>query len=172
MLYPIVANQQGGAFCNCCGASRQSLEGAGRDNKLVIDRIDNEKGYWIQNSKTGEIRPRLDNLELACKGCNNTKDVDAPKVEDRAMTPEMVVNRRSEPFFRKWIRGEVETHGKIEYDDAVNSGAEFIQVSTEATKNYLKKMLSKLGEYELGWGMGGGTFIYLNGKAPKDKPRD
>lgn len=167
----MVAQQQGGSFCNECGATRRSLEACKRDSRLVIDRIDNTMGYYVQDKKTGEIKPRMNNLQLACKSCNNKKDRDNPKVEDRKMTPEMVVNRRAEPFFRKWIRGQIESNGKIEYDDAVNSGAEFIGISTETAKNYLKKLLSNVGDYEIGWGMNGGTYIYERGMAPVDSPR-
>ena len=171
ILYPIIENEQGGSFCNICGATPNSLEANNRDSKLVIDRIDNEMGYYIQNRDTGKMIPRLANLQLACKSCNNTKDRNNPKVEDRKMTPEMVVNRRAEPFFRKWVRGRIEEDGKLEFDDAVNSGAEFIEISTETTKNYLKKMLSSVGDYEIGWGQNGGTFIYEKGQAPKDSAR-
>ncbi len=170
-LYPIIEDKQGGSFCNICGALPSSLEANNRDYKLVIDRIDHEKGYFLQNHDTGELTPRLDNLQLACKSCNNTKDRNRPKVEDRKMTPEMIVNRRAEPFFRKWVRGKIEEDGKIEYDEAVNAGAEFVEISTETTKNYLKKMISSVGDYEIGWGQNGGTFIYEKGTAPRDSPR-
>lgn len=170
-LYPIIENEQGGSFCNICGATPRSLEANNRDSKLVIDRIDNEKGYFLQDSNTGKISPRMDNMQLACKSCNNTKDRNKPKVEDRKMTPEMVVNRRAEPFFRKWVRGKIEEDGKLEYDEAVNAGAEFVEISTETTKNYLKKMISSVGDYEIGWGQNGGTFIYEKGNAPRDSAR-
>lgn len=166
-LYPQICQHQGSAFCNICGATRQSLEACKRDSKLVIDRIDNTKGYWIQDSSTGAVTPNWNNLQLACKGCNNTHNAKQPTVEDRKMTPEMMVNRRAEPFFRKYIHGIIEEKGKIEYDDAVNSGAEFVGISTETTKNYLKKMLSSAGDYEIGWGKDGGTFIYEKGMSPK-----
>ena len=169
-LYPQIAQLQGAAFCNVCGATRQSLEACRRDSKLVIDRKDNTKGYWLQNDKTGEVKPYWDNLQLACKGCNNTHNADQPKVEDRKMTPEMAVNRAKEPFFRKWVHGIVDSEGCIEYQDCVDSGAEFVGVSTEATKNYLKKMLSKrAGDYEIGWGKNGGTYIYEKGMSPKSR---
>jgi|TARA_B110001454_G_scaffold48987_1_gene48184 hypothetical protein len=170
-VYPIVEDKQGGSFCNICGAEPKSLEANGRDPKLIIDRIDNEKGYYNQDKYTGKLTVRLDNLQLACRSCNNTKDRNKPKVEDRKMTPEMVVNRRAEPFFRKWVHGRIEEDGKLEYDEAVNAGAEFIEISTETTKNYLKKMISSAGDYEIGWGQGGGTFIYEKGTAPRDSAR-
>ncbi len=167
-LYPQIAQMQDGAYCNNCGATRRSLEACNRDSKLVIDRKDNTKGYYLQDPVTGTITPNWSNLQLCCKGCNNTHNAKQPTVEDRKMTPEMAVNRAKEPFFRKWVHGIVDSEGCIEYEDCVNSGAEFVGVATETTTNYLKKMLSKrAGDYEIGWGKNGGTYIYEKGMSPK-----
>ena len=173
IVYPLLKEQQKGEYCNVCKRTKDDLKNDKQSSKLVIDRKDNTKGYFIQDSTTGGTTPRLNNLQLACYSCNNKKDQNKPKVEDRKMTPEMVVNRRAEPFFRKWVRGIIESEGKIEYDDAVSSGAEFIGIHVETTKNYLKKMLSsRYGDYEIGWGKGGGTYIYEKGKSPKSLEED
>ena len=74
-------------------------------------------------------------------------------------------------FKRETFNVKKDEVNKIEYDEAVNAGAEFVEISTETTKNYLKKMISSVGDYEIGWGQNGGTFIYEKGTAPRDSPR-
>jgi len=167
-LYPIIAESQGGAFCNHCGATRRSLEANEKDSTLIVDRMDNHQGYWIQDRKTGDKKPRLDNLQLVCRGCNKSKEYDRPAITERPMTPEMVVNMSKEPFFRKWVRGKIESSKghRLEYEEAVDSGAEFIGISVETAKRYIRKLISKSGGYELGWGQNGGTYIYEKGNNP------
>lgn len=172
ILYPQIAEQQGGAFCNHCGATRRSLEVNSMDSKLIVDRIDNEQGYWIQNMDSGKKIPRFANLQLVCKGCNKRKEYQKPTVTERPMTPEMIVNNSKEPFFRKWVHGIIESEGKLEYEEAIDSGAEFVGISIETAKRYIRKMISKSGDYELGWGRNGGTFIYERGMGPQSTPYD
>lgn len=172
ILYPKIVEHQGGSFCNNCGATRRSLEANKRDSKLIVDRKNNQQGYWIQDQRTGAKIPRIKNLQLVCKGCNKRKEYEKPLITERPMTPEMVVNNSKEPFFRKYIHGIIDIKGKIEWEDAVDGGAEFIGISVETAKRYLRKMVSSKGDYELGWGQNGGHFIYEKGMGPNSTPYD
>lgn len=172
LLYPNVAKQQGGAFCNHCGATKRSLKKVGKDSKFIIDRKNRKAGYWLQDTVSGKVTPNIKNLQLVCKGCNKRKEYERPRQkppEDRPMTPEMMVNRSKEPYFRKWVHGIIEVEGKLEWDEAVESGAEFVGVSIPTTRRYLKKMVSKSGDYILGPGKNGGTYLYDKQKVQEQK---
>ena len=159
-LYPKVVEKQGGLeFCNGCGLSLRQLQLWDREPLLVIDRIDNTGDY------------RLENCQLLCKSCNKKKNPIKPRIFERAITPEMIKNMKGEPMFRRWLCGEILKRRHIPYEEAVGSGAEFCELSTETIKRYLKKMLSQTGSYELGWASGGSVDIYEKGDAPdQDDP--
>ena len=155
-LYPQILAKQDGEFCNICGLSLRQLELWGRTKQLVIDRIDNNSDY------------RIENCQLICKSCNRKKNPHRLVVYQRELTPEMIKNIKGEPTFRRWLVGQICTHRHISYEDTVSSGAEFCGLSTETIKRYMRKLLSKEGMYELGWAQNQEIHIYEKGDAPED----
>lgn len=155
-FYPQIAERQRGEYCNMCGLTSHTLKMWGRsDPVLLIDHIDN-------NNKNNVIT----NLQFLCRSCNRLKDPHKPRILERPMTPEMAVNKKSEPYFRNWLFGKIMESGHFPYQEAVNSGAEVCDISVETVKRYLRKCLSDEGLYELGWHQAGTVHIYEKGNAP------
>lgn len=139
MLYPFVVARQGGEFCVGCGRAKQGLIRDGHKAEFCLDCIDNSGDH-----------SKVENLQLLCHSCNTTKNHPLTDVPfHRSATPEMIVGKRYEGDFRRWVAGffmENENAG-LEYDFLVSSGAEKVSCSTETIKRYLKKMTSEQGMY-------------------------
>jgi hypothetical protein len=139
LVYPHVLARQGGEFCVGCGRDPSSLKRDGHKPEFCIDCVDNSGDH-----------SRIENLQLLCHSCNTKKnhpDTDIPF--HRTPTPEMVLGKRYESDFRRWIAGQFMENSNIglEYDFAVSSGAEKVGCSPETIKRYLKKMTSSEGMY-------------------------
>lgn len=131
--YPKIVIKQGGEYCFGCGIDIEKMD----EKLLMIDHIDN-------NNKNNII----ENLQLLCRACNRIKNPHRSQTFERAMTPEMLVNRKGEPRFRKWLFDFVLREHFIKWDEAINSGAEICQMSREAIKSYLFKCTSNAGIYD------------------------
>ena len=132
--------KQGGEYCILCNKDKSQLMQDGQTPRLCIDHINN-------NNSINEI----DNLQFLCHSCNTKKN--HPKTTEpfeRTQTPEMVLGKRYEKDFRRWVLGQFQENENIglEYSFLVNSGAEKVGCSTETIKRYLNKMTSKEGLYE------------------------
>lgn len=55
-----------GARCQCCGATRTDLDGAGNPVRIVVDHIRPISRFW-------ELRLDLNNLQILCDECNMGK---------------------------------------------------------------------------------------------------
>lgn len=141
-LYPLVAAQQGGEYCVFCNRDKTDLKNDGHKPEFCIDVDDNSHNHSKSN---------LRQMQLACHSCNTKKN--HPSIAEpyeRTATPEMILGKRYESDFRRWVSGffmENENIG-LSYSYLVNSGAEFVGCSTETIKRYLNKMTSTEGMYE------------------------
>lgn len=139
-IYPHVIAKQGGEFCVACGRDLEALKRDGHKPELCIDNFDNSGNH-----------KNIQNLQLLCHSCNTIKNHPQTSVPfHRSATPEMILGKRYEADFRRWVQGffmENENIG-LEYDHLVNSGAEKVNCSTETIKRYLRKMTSSEGIYE------------------------
>ena len=133
-----------GECCKFCGRSPPEV-------KLVIDHKDNDN----QNNN-------LSNVQLACRSCNYKKNPRRPLAmcvnkENNSRFDSISINQEKEPKFREYVYGEVQKTGSALWDDLVDAGAEFVGVSIETAKRYMRKMISKTGKLEkthtfsLGW---------------------
>ena len=155
-FYPECVEKQGGEYCKKCGLTPDELRKWGRSEPvLLLDHKDN-------NNKNNEP----ENHQLLCRSCNRIKNPHKPTILERSMTPEMSINKKSEPYFRNWLLGKIMEKGHVGYNDAVDSGAEECEVSIVTIKRYLRKCLSSAGMYELGWFQSGTVHIYAKGGAP------
>lgn len=136
-LYPLVARQQGGEYCVYCSRAPIDLAAAGRSSQLCIDHSDNDPS-------NNDLR----NLQLLCHGCNTKKNhpaaarVAAPA--DRPPGPELAVARRAVPAFRSWLFQIFLDDGSYHYPlaDLLDDAAEYLSVSQETVKRYLKRACS------------------------------
>ena len=142
-LYMIIVDRDG-ECCKFCGRSPPEV-------KLVIDHKDNDN----QNNN-------LSNVQLACRSCNYKKNPRRPLAmcvnkENNSRFDSISINQEKEPKFREYVYGEVQKTGSALWDDLVDAGAEFVGVSIETAKRYMRKMISKTGKLEkthtfsLGW---------------------
>jgi hypothetical protein len=147
-----VLAKQGGEFCVMCGRSKRELIQDGHKPQFCIDCKDNSGDH-----------KSLDNLQLLCRSCNTKKnhpETDVPF--NRVPTPEMIVGKKYEKNFRRWVNGHylVNANTGLEYSYLINSGAEKVGCSPETIKRYLNKMTSSEGMYE--WEERfGGTLLVL-----------
>ena len=140
-LYPMVVAQQGGEYCVYCNKTRKDLVDEGKSSVLCIDVDDNSGNHSKSN---------LRQMQLLCKSCN-TKKNHPGNMEPfhRQATPELILGKRNEKHYRRWVAGLFMTNenATFPYDYVVESGAEKIECSIEAVKNYLRKMTSEEGNY-------------------------
>ena len=78
------------------------------------------------------------------------------------------INHEKESQFRKFVYESLDESQVIDYNELVNSGAEYFDISPETSKRYLKKMCSELGKLEK---FLGSTGFYRNSEKPKWKVR-
>ena len=138
-IYPFVVAKQGGEFCIGCGRDLERLKMDGHKPEFCIDAIDNSGDH-----------KRIENLQLLCHSCNTKKNHPQTDVPfHRTATPEMIVGKRYESDFRRWVAGlfMVNEDVGLEYDFLISSGAEKVGCSPETVKRYLKKMTSSEGMY-------------------------
>jgi|TARA_R110002033_G_scaffold5712_7_gene24066 hypothetical protein len=155
-FYPIVMEQQKGEYCSRCGHTPESLLVWGFDALLIIDHKDN-------NSRNN----KLENLQLLCRGCNRRKNPHRPKSYERAETPEFATSKVKERLYRNWIKGKIMTEPHhISVEDAINSGAEYCEISQITVRRYLQKLTSKEGLYTLGYHNDGESHVYEKGTEP------
>lgn len=158
-LYPYLVAKQGGEFCIGCGRDLMALLKDGHKAELCIDNIDNSGFHYDIN-----------NLQLLCHSCNTKKNHPLTDIPfHRSPTPEMIVGKRYESDFRRWVAGQFMENENIglEYDHLINSGAEKVGCSTETIKRYLKKMTSLEGLYE--WEDRFGSVLLVLKKQYKNK---
>ncbi len=133
-----------GECCKFCGRSPPEVS-------LVIDHKDNDN----RNNN-------LSNLQLTCRACNYKKNPRRPldmcvNEKSNSRFDSISINQEKEPKFREYVYGEIQETGSALWDDLVDAGAEFVGVSIETTKRYMRKMISKTGKLEkthtfsLGW---------------------
>jgi len=148
-----------GAICNGCKKPLSELL-----TKVHIDHIDNNPDNNIEDGS---------NYQLLCLKCNTRKHYrQIQGIEERPYTPEMKLNLKSEPKWVNFVVNEIYEHKNICKNEALSSGAEICNVSTETTKRYLRKRLGATGLFELGWGKCASqlcdeTHVYFKGGAPK-----
>lgn len=139
-VYPLVVARQGGEFCIGCGRDKTGLMRDGHKPEFCIDNKDNSGDH-----------KRIENLQLLCHSCNTKKNHPLNDVPfHRSATPEMILGKKYESDFRRWVQGQYMENPNIglEFDYLVSSGAEKVGCSPETIKRYLKKMTSKEGMYE------------------------
>jgi len=131
-LYKLIANRDG-EICKFCQKGPPLV-------KLVIDHIDNDN----KNNN-------LQNMQLVCRRCNYLKNPRSNRPVNLCVSSNdsIAINRSKEPRFREYVYLRLNIKGTLEYDDVVNSAAEFLGVSPETTKRYLRKMCSKQGKLEM-----------------------
>ncbi len=139
LIFPEVALNQGGKFCNWCGLTGFQLAKLGRaDPVLIIDHKNNQND------------DRWTNLQLLCRSCNQKKSrrIDPPR---RTATPEMQRGDRNMKATRLYIRGLIETPNypkeKLEYYTLIDDLAENLDCSQQSIKNYLAKLTAKTYGY-------------------------
>ena len=141
--YEMVCDE--GEYCKWCKVS-------GKEKQLVIDHKDND------NSNN-----QRKNRQFLCRPCNYIKNprrpVDECVSEDENPT-EISINRTKEPCFRKYAYQRMDEEGEIYESDLRDSGAEHCEVSSEATRKYLKKMSSSEGKFQRVRRINGWTIRY------------
>ena len=142
-----------GEYCKGCG--KLALE-----CQLVVDHRDN-------NSKNNTES----NLQLLCRSCNYLKNPRNEPLDlcvsnkDRSS---ISINQEKESKFRKFVYESLDNSQVVDYDELINSSAEYCDISPETSKRYLKKMCSSLGKLEKFLGF---TGFYRSSKRPKWKIR-
>lgn len=140
-LYGILRDRDG-ERCRICRRR-------GNEKSLVIDHLDN-------NNDNNE----LSNLQLLCRRDNSRKnprgparrkilspvsvrvcELDTPQIS----SAEYSKNQEAEPLFRHWLYDNVRTLGEIEYQEAIDCGAEIANCSQESVKRYIRKLCSSVG---------------------------
>jgi hypothetical protein len=58
---------------------------------------------------------------------------------------EMQANELFEGDFRNWLFAYLKENGSIDWDEAIHSGAQFVDCSSQSTERYLKKLTSLEG---------------------------
>lgn len=138
--YPLIIKKQHGEYCMMCKIEPWMLIEQGRTPILCIDHIDNNNN-----------NNRLDNEQLLCKSCNTKKNHPAlAEPFTRSATPEMILGKKYESDFRRWVAGHYMENENIglEYKFLINSGAEYVGCSQTSIRRYLDKMTSTEGMYE------------------------
>lgn len=135
-LYPLIVEKQKGEYCIGCKRDPFILITIGKNDKLVIDHIDNSN----ENND-------LSNLQLLCRGCNTLKNHwrKMPFIEDLPDSPTYKKSKQNEFRFRQYAMGrllEPEVNNFVHWDSIIQDGAEFCQCSEQAIKNYLSKMIA------------------------------
>ena len=126
--------------------------------QLVVDHKDN-------NSKNNTES----NLQLLCRSCNYLKNPRNRPLDLCVSDKNSIsINQEKESQFRKFVYESLDESQVIDYDELVNSGAEYFDISPETSKRYLKKMCSELGKLEK---FLGSTGFYRNSEKPKWKVR-
>ena len=142
-LWPEVVAKQGGVYCVACARTPESLYAHGLSKQLCIDHKDNNQ----QNCN-------ISNLQLLCKSCNTKKNHPrspaSPPAQDPQTSAELLISRRAEPEFRRFINGEFAA-GRRDYPylELVNDAAELTGTSQETIRRYLAKSCSRFGLYAL-----------------------
>lgn len=143
LLFPRLVKKQGGAFCAQCFES----------GNLVIDHIDNDNGHnnienlqllcrrhnHLKNPRGSQKHPKFSSHLRLQQSLEKTKTRIAPK------SAEFQRNMQAEPKFRKWLLAYLREHRRLEYGEAVNSGAEVAGVQQQAATRYIEKMTSLAG---------------------------
>lgn len=141
-LYPLVKEQQGGEYCVWCNKNKKDLADEGRSTTFCIDVDDNSDNHSKSN---------LRQMQFLCRSCN-TKKNHPSNMEPfhRQATPELILGKKNERHYRRWIAGLFMTNENAGYhfDYVTAGGAEKIECSIEAVKNYLRKMTSAEGNYD------------------------
>lgn len=133
-LYPIIAKRDG-EYCKCCGKLPH-------ETSLILDHRDNDN---YNNSHT--------NLQLLCRSCNYIKN---PRKEPLDFCVRDSFEERLSKFkekenkFAEYLDERIEDSYAyaIEIEDAINSGAQKVDISIETAKRYLKKLISNEGRFK------------------------
>jgi hypothetical protein len=150
-----------GEKCAYCGALPATRNEDNVSLKLEINHIDQDSFNWAPA-----------NLNLACKGCNlairnhescaphqdsackeknkeshpSTRIVRTVVDYSRSDAPiPMQANFLFEVSFREYVLNRVRDNGFVAEDDAIYAGAERVGCSPQATRCYLKKLVSSEG---------------------------
>jgi hypothetical protein len=153
-----------GSKCVLCGASDKEKE-------LVIDHIDENPMNWspenlrlLCRSCNGlEFWRNMKQREPPKNDLSHEMTIITPKRERaRSMgmdgerndnlleqettgSLELKINRDKEPAFRGWVMQKLIIDGRLSVRDAVNGGAEKIEISPLTARRYLQKMASSEG---------------------------
>ncbi len=139
-IYPHVVSRQGGEFCVECGKTKNQLKEIGQKPEFCIDNIPNDGDHYD-----------IDKLQLLCHSCNVVKNHPENDVPfHRSSTPEMILGKKYESDFRRWVAGQfmINENIGINYEFLINSGAEKVGCSQISIRRYLDKMTSNEGMYE------------------------
>src|SRR5690242_10513692 len=117
--YPQLMKKHHGEFCAGCGIHKIKTT----EKRILIDHIDNN-----------DTHNTLDNLQFLCRSCNRIKNPSKKFIPDKPMTYSEFKNLEGEPKFRSWLFNYVLDNCRIEFDEAVDSGAEICELSTETIK--------------------------------------
>jgi len=123
----------------CKGCCKLPHEG-----QLIVDHRDNN------NSNN-----TLNNLQLLCRACNYVKNPRNRPLDSCVSTNDNFELRLSK-FKIKEVDFEIYLYERIEnsddycidIDDAINSGAQKVDISVETAKRHLKKLISKEGPFK------------------------
>jgi hypothetical protein len=141
-LYPLVVQQQGGEYCVFCNRDKKDLMNDGHKPEFCID---------VDNNSHDHSKKNLREMQLACHPCNTKKNHPSnTEPFTRTATPEMILGKRYESDFRRWVVGLFLPNENVgfTYSYLVGSGAEKVGCSPESIKRYLSKMTSDEGMYE------------------------
>jgi len=120
-----------GEYCKGCGKLATECQ-------LVVDHRDNDSKNNTES-----------NLQLLCRSCNYRKNPRNEPLDLCVSNKNSIsINQEKELQFRKFVYESLDESQVIEYDELINSGAEYFGISPETSKRYLKKMCSELGQLE------------------------
>ena len=131
-----------GEYCHWCGGKGYKKKG---HNQLIIERVDNSKGYEDGNIAFAHQRCNIKKDPRGVgrfnRGALTSDDVE-PKLTRSA---EMQKNQQAEPKFRMYVLKRVMKSGRVALSELVNAGAEKSHISQQTAKRYLDKMCSSEG---------------------------
>ena len=81
----------------------------------------------------------------------------------RPQGPELSINRRAEPAFRRWLLAQFLENPTLQYAtaDILDDGAEYVGVSQDTISRYLGKVTSRYGLYRRARNEGGTEYVEL-----------
>ena len=147
--------QNNNQHCFLCGEddSLGNLELDHRNGDISDNRLENLRlAHHVCNAKAYWHQVRGASLALSYQGERETKPIDADATAQMHQTvdyskgsPEMQANDFAEDDYRSWLIAYVKLNKRIEYGEAINSGAELFGVSPTTIYRYTGKITSKKG---------------------------